>query len=382
MRKRWLSALLCLCLVLSLLPMAAHAQTLETYLALGDSITTGYGLGEGEQSFAEQAAQASGLTLEDSFAQNGLTSAELLAQLSREDVKAAVTGADFITITIGGNDLLDALYGYLAEEYTKGNPDDPMDADDVVKKLESLTISMDSANFIKELISYMPGFITSDAASTALDTYSDNLHSILTSIQGLNSDVQMVVLNQYNPYKQAAENANPLLAMFDVDISSVSDTFEDGVIMLNDATAMVVRGFTNVQVADVKTVFDEQDTNPCNANFNDALSFDIHPNAAGHQLLAGVVAKLWRICKHPRRRPPPSPATPLSTPTRTSITGCTLPSPCPRRIRTPKSRRAGRRQSADLLDDYWFNFNSTTPTVVVSDTYFMGIMAGLKKPRQ
>src|SRR5699024_7444993 len=134
------------------------------------------------------------------------------------DVKAAVTGADFITITIGGNDLLDALYGYLAEEYTKGNPDDPMDADDVVKKLESLTISMDSANFIKELISYMPGFITSDAASTALDTYSDNLHSILTSIQGLNSDVQMVVLNQYNPYKQAAENANPLLAMFDVDI--------------------------------------------------------------------------------------------------------------------------------------------------------------------
>ncbi len=165
MRKRWLSALLCLCLVLSLLPVAAHAQTLETYVALGDSITTGYGLEEGEQSFATQVATAGSLTLDDSLATNGLTSAGLLAQLSHADAKTAVTGADFITITIGGNDLLDALYGYLAEEYTKENPNDPMDADDVFKKLENLTISMDSANFIKELIRYMPDFIMSDAAS-------------------------------------------------------------------------------------------------------------------------------------------------------------------------------------------------------------------------
>ena len=125
MRKRWLSALLCLCLVLSLLPMAAHAQTLETYMALGDSITTGYGLASGEKSFAEQAAEVGSLTLNDSYATDGLTSAELLAQLSREDVKAAVTGADFITITIGGNDLLDALYGYLAEKYNAAHPEEP-----------------------------------------------------------------------------------------------------------------------------------------------------------------------------------------------------------------------------------------------------------------
>ena len=382
MRKRWLSALLCLCLVLSLLPVAAHAQTLETYVALGDSITTGYGLEEGEQSFATQVATAGSLTLDDSLATNGLTSAGLLAQLSHADAKTAVTGADFITITIGGNDLLDALYGYLAEEYTKENPNDPMDADDVVKKLESLTISMDSANFIKELIRYMPDFITSDAASTALDTYSDNLRSILTTIQNLNSDAQVVVLNQYNPYKQAAVNANPLLTMFDVDINSVSATFEDGVIMLNDATAVVISGFTNVRVANVKAVFDEQTKNPCNANFNDKLSFDIHPNATGHQLLADMVGEIVEELQAP------------STPS-TTVSGDTTFDPNENvyngmhfAITLPEAYQdanvTGVLADGEALtywDDYWFNFNSTTLTVVVSDTYFMGIMAGLKEAK-
>ena len=382
MRKRWLSALLCLCLVLSLLPVAAHAQTLETYVALGDSITTGYGLEEGEQSFATQVATAGSLTLDDSLATNGLTSAGLLAQLSHADAKTAVTGADFITITIGGNDLLDALYGYLAEEYTKENPNDPMDADDVFKKLENLTISMDSANFIKELIRYMPDFIMSDAASTALDTYSDNLRSILTTIQNLNSDAQVVVLNQYNPYKQAAVNANPLLTMFDVDINSVSATFEDGVIMLNDATAVVISGFTNVRVANVKAVFDEQTKNPCNANFNDKLSFDIHPNATGHQLLADMVGEIVEELQAP------------STPS-TTVSGDTTFDPNENvyngmhfAITLPEAYQdanvTGVLADGEALtywDDYWFNFNSTTLTVVVSDTYFMGIMAGLKEAK-
>ena len=382
MRKRWLSALLCLCLVLSLLPVAAHAQTLESYVALGDSITTGYGLADEWDSFPLKLIPDY-FTSCDMFAQNGYTSTDLKENLlDNKDVRSKVTDTDFITITIGGNDLLNALYGYLAEEYTKENPNDPMDADDVVKKLESLTISMDSANFIKELIRYMPDFITSDAASTALDTYSDNLRSILTSIQDLNPDAQVVVLNQYNPYKQAAENANPLLTMFDVDISSVSDTFEDGVIMLNDATAVVVRGFTNVQVADVKAVFDAQTENPCNANFNDELSFDIHPNTTGHQLLADVVGEIVEKLQA------------SSTPS-TTVSGDTTFDPNENvyngmhfAITLPEAYQDANvtgvladGKALTYWDDYWFNFNSTTLTVVVSNTYFMGIMEGLSEAK-
>ena len=48
MKRRVLSVLLSLCLVLSLLPTAAFAQE-KSYVALGDSITTGDGVAGGEQ---------------------------------------------------------------------------------------------------------------------------------------------------------------------------------------------------------------------------------------------------------------------------------------------------------------------------------------------
>ncbi len=372
MRKRWLSALLCLCLVFSLLPVAAHAQTLETYVALGDSITTGYGLGEGEQSFAEQAAQASGLTLEDSFAQNGLTSAELLAQLSEENVKAAVEDADFITITIGGNDLLDALYGYLAEKYNAAHPEEPqMTAEEIADKLASLT--MYDLSLIQELIGYMPGFQNSDAAKNALTAYSANLTAILSTIRTLNPNAQVVVLNQYNPYKQAAESANPLFAAY---ITPVSDAFEAGVTALNLATTGVVTALqdANVQIADVKAVFDAQTENPCNADFSnlDTLSFDIHPNAEGHQLLADTVGEIVKKLQES--------STPSST-----VTGDTTFDPNEDTYSmsfTPEGAEVdGVLANGEVLvlgKDYWFSYGRTT--LFVSSKIFMEIMETLEEP--
>ena len=385
MRKRWLSELLCLCLVLSLLPIAAYAQTLETYMALGDSITTGYGLGEGAQSFAKQVATASGLTLDDALATDGLTSAGLLAQLSDADAKTAVTDTDFITITIGGNDLLGALYGYLAASYNAAHPDEPqMTAEKITEKLASLTMS--DVNLVKELIGYMPGFQNSDAAENALTAYSANLTAILSAIRTLNSDVQVVVLNQYNPYKQAAKNADSLFAAFGVNISQVSDAFEAGVTALNLATTGVVTALqdANVQIADVKAVFDAQAANPCNADFSnlDTLSFDIHPNAAGHQLLAGVVGEIVDALQ--------ASSTPSSTvsgdttfdPNENVYNGMHFAITLPEAYQDAKVTGVlADGKALTYWDDYWFNFNSTTPTVVVSNTYFMGIMAGLEEAK-
>ena len=367
MRKRWLSALLCLCLVLSLLPVAAHAQTLETYVALGDSITTGYGLEEGEQSFATQVATAGSLTLDDSLATDGLTSAELLEQLSEEDVKAAVTDTDFITITIGGNDLLDALYGYLAEEYNENNPDDQMTAKEIADELAKGNVGL-----IQKLIGYMPGFQNSDAAKNALTAYSENLTAILSAIRTLNSNVQVVVLNQYNPYKQAAESANPLFAAY---TTPVSDAFKAGVTALNLATAGVVTALqdANVQVANVKAVFDAQAENPCNADFFhlDALSFDIHPNTKGHQLLADVVGEIVEKLQ--------ASSTPSST-----VTGDTTFDPNEDTYSmsfTPEGADVNGvladGKALGLGEDYWFSYGNT---LCVSSKIFMEIMENLEEP--
>ena len=136
MRKRILSTLLALCLALSLLPASALAAGGEqkSYVALGDSITTGYGLDEA-QSFAEQIAEQEGYTLNDSLASDGATSTDLLEVVKSEANADTLKNADLITVTIGGNDLMDALYAYLAEEYNKQNSDTPITAEDVKASL-------------------------------------------------------------------------------------------------------------------------------------------------------------------------------------------------------------------------------------------------------
>ena len=64
MKRRTLSLFLSLCLVLGLLPAAAFAQDAISYVALGDSITTGLGLWPITQpSFAEIVAAEKGYTL-------------------------------------------------------------------------------------------------------------------------------------------------------------------------------------------------------------------------------------------------------------------------------------------------------------------------------
>lgn len=74
MRKRLISLCMVLVLCLSLLPITVLAAS-NSYVALGDSITTGYGLG-GEQSFAEIVADKNGYDL-NTLAADGATSEEL-----------------------------------------------------------------------------------------------------------------------------------------------------------------------------------------------------------------------------------------------------------------------------------------------------------------
>lgn len=55
MKRRFLSVLLSLCLVLGLLPTAAFAQDTSNYVTQEDSIT---GLADGEQAFPEMVAES------------------------------------------------------------------------------------------------------------------------------------------------------------------------------------------------------------------------------------------------------------------------------------------------------------------------------------
>ena len=118
--RRILAILAALTLMCTVCMAEAPAGPL-VYLALGDSISTGYGLAEGEKGFADIVAEEMGYTLINR-AINGNTSVGILAQMKDPLVLADVKQADVITITCGGNDLMGMLFQAIADAYNAAVP--------------------------------------------------------------------------------------------------------------------------------------------------------------------------------------------------------------------------------------------------------------------
>lgn len=281
MKKRLLSILLCLSLALYLFPVLAQAQQAETsYLALGDSISSGYLLPEGEAAFPQQVADARGGTLTN-LAENGETTASLLAKLNQGTLDQALAGAQVITLTIGGNDLMNALYDFLTFQYNGANPSTPVTAQEMKEaltagKLEMLTFAL----------KVLPDFADSQQAVDALVQLAGNLTQIVQKIQAACPNGTLVMANQYNPYRYLANQlaSNPLAA---AQAKVVADAFEAGVTRLNQAIDNTAAQL-NFLVADTYTAFANATQNPCNASFSllGGINLDFHPNAYGHSLIA------------------------------------------------------------------------------------------------
>lgn len=290
MKKRILTLLLSLCFILSLLPAAAFADG-EIYVALGDSITTGYGLSNKEtECFAKLVANENNYTLTNA-AVDGATSAELLAFVQDSANSSLLSGADLITITIGGNDLLGALYEYLAAAWNNDYPDTPKDAEDIKAMLASGDIAS-----LSGMIEYFPNFGYSSEANNASINVWINLENTITAIKEINPDVTIIVANQYNPYAYLPTlvAGNQLLTAFSEQIQAIVDAFEDGAARLNQSVSSV-NDYLDFYVADVYNAFKNPAQNPCNASISLTSSFeldfnpDIHPNAYGHTLIAEAI---------------------------------------------------------------------------------------------
>ena len=280
MRKRILSTLLALCLALSLLPASALAAGGEqkSYVALGDSITTGYGLAENETGFARQVADSNGYTLTN-LAQNGVTSSMLLTSLSDSEVSSAIASADLITVTIGGNDLMNALYAYLADAYNTQN-NTGITADDVKASLAGTHSEIQQSTMLILAASKISDFLQSTEATTALGAFTTNLTNIISAIKGNNSSAEIIVVNQYNPYSRLSTGNLLDLSALDSAVQALNTAISSG------ATA----GYT---VADVYTAFEEATENPCNASVSlPSINLDFHPNATGHGLIADTISAL------------------------------------------------------------------------------------------
>ena len=274
-----------LVLCLSLLPATALAAG-SSYVALGDSITTGYGLGAGEQSFAELVGEARGYDLDDSLAAAGAVSADLLEVVTDPANAETLKNANLITITIGGNDLMGALYAYVAEAYNK-TAQTPVTGTDIQLALMGMHPTIEQSTALFYLALNLGGFVTSGMDS-ALSDFQTNLRGVLQQLQESCPTAQIILTNQYNPYG-ILKNVTSF--------SSLADQFDTGVGKLNAAiqAAIAQAGVDHLTLADVYTPFQaaiDRGENPCNASATGLsdINPDFHPNALGHTLMAQAVA--------------------------------------------------------------------------------------------
>ncbi|MCD7771598.1 MAG: GDSL-type esterase/lipase family protein [Oscillospiraceae bacterium] len=286
MTRRILSVALAMVLAVCMLTNVAFAdanmliasRNTTTYLALGDSITAGYGLSDPDsESFVTLFGNEIGATTLN-YGVSGLTAETLAATLATGEYDTYLSMVDVVTLTIGGNDLMQTFYEYLLSLYNTAYGTS-CTADDVK------TWFTDGTSYQTEIATVMAFLQTEEgiagattAVSTAATSALANIQSIITSILSVNPDVVILLANQYNPYASLAALE---------DYAAISTMFDTAVTAFNALLTQVDAMSDNVIVVDVYSAGVATNVNILTMNF------DFHPNATGHETIAAAMVAAY-----------------------------------------------------------------------------------------
>ena len=276
--KRFLLKALTLLVTLPLLATAAAFPTMaeetapapKTLLALGDSITTGYGLENytpgGDpylcNSYINRIAAAFGLEGGKTYINRAVNGdrtgdlARLLPSLENE-----VKNAEMIILTIGGNDLLSILpeiaymlSGQQVTDFTQA----------------AMTVANATAEQY-EALKNDPAFVA--RMKTVLEDVGTNLQTIAAFFKEKAPNARVIFLKQYN-------------AVHNVQGFEAFGEFGGGFLTsINQAVEQVATAF-GYETVDVPAVIDQRAEELTNIRL-----YDIHPNAEGHREIAKAVAQ-------------------------------------------------------------------------------------------
>ena len=228
------------------------------YVALGDSLTKGYGLADAEKNrFSAVAAKklnAAGIKCtERNYGVNGLTSSELLDMINGGEI-GMLDYADVITVDIGANDVLHA-------------------ADDLIyTNLAGNTLSEDDY-----------AAVCADEEQS-LAQCKENTEAIIKALREKNDHAQIIMFTIYNPYR----NVNLDLAVEGENLT-LSGFTDDLVKRLNENIKDIAEA-QGCEVGDWYTAFEINPNNLVNASYGEGVTtnFDIHPNKDGHAVMGEV----------------------------------------------------------------------------------------------
>jgi lysophospholipase L1-like esterase len=229
--------LLSLCALLLFSPQAASASLAlpehVTYVAIGDSVTAGWGSApvngsrlNGYVSQLHRQLLIRGTSDLHNLGIPGLTSGQFLFLLEHwPELRQTIKKADLITLSIGGNDII----------WT-----DHQSPGDIDKMREALT------------------------------KYEENVNRILAQLRQWNQEARLFVLEVYNPFPEDDGRHAPL---------------NEWVIWVNKSLARAATLY-DARVVPTASLFFKHETEYVNLSQD-----DIHPNAAGHTRIAEQISR-------------------------------------------------------------------------------------------
>ena len=236
---------------------------------LGDSIAAGFGLDGytasdlyncrsyaniiGEMYDKELPEDCTGVMVNKSV--SGATSSELLESIKSGELDEALAGSDAVVVSIGGNDLLSVLLGIIK---------------DTGYNYESGKIEFSETDILSAALDLLT--LDSDIDS-ALGGFRNNLKEIAAGLSD-KTNGRIFIQTLYNPLEYF-KKIKVLVNFSDDKIDTFNKIVEE---CAYDGEKQL---YTTVDVAGA---FDGRCTDLTNIN-----SFDIHPNASGHEVIAGKV---------------------------------------------------------------------------------------------
>lgn len=239
----------------------ADTQKKKQLLILGDSISAGYGLAEGEWGYYDYIAECTGAELTN-YAVSGYETKDVLAQLQTAEIQNAVKNADVICMSIGSNDLLHPTLAFV--ENLKASPDE-----DMYDAMQRVLSDSDVRSLTSELTSTL---------RDPINQAKENIAELETQIRALNSDAELIMFTLYNPFE-----TNRSLVYDGKDYSSSYQSFMDYVNGQEERISGVIRNLKTVETVDICTRF----LGTGWLYLRDEIN-DIHPNEVGHALIAAT----------------------------------------------------------------------------------------------
>ncbi|MBE6837316.1 MAG: SGNH/GDSL hydrolase family protein [Ruminococcus sp.] len=294
-----ISALLCSIILSAGCVVSAYANenNPESLTIIGDSIASGYGL-EGYVSGNNYSAENYGKLLCGeygitsmnyfNYAVDGETTEGLLYELENGSYDIGIRSSNVIVVSIGGNDLLDAIIGENSAVFKNSRLDEFLKGE---ANITELLADLDLVEITNQL---------SNDAQEKLLIFNENIPKIIKAISEKNPQAYIIIQTLYNPMNSGIE--------------IIDNLYGQTISQLNTG----IDGIEGCVVADVNSAFAQSEEKLIQNDFT-------HPNEKGHKVIFEVIKAVIDDCyslKTENEKPSDSPVStqPVATTTVTTTT--------------------------------------------------------------